>query len=477
MFIRLIKKAFLPLIIFSFLYYIFSIYVNSFIVIFTNKLDYNSTSLKHYLTYFLLYFFLLILLIIFLKSNKNYLHRKFFENKKNFYAYALILVFLTFLLNQIIFLSDSLINLHLITHWVFSYLDFGFIKRGLPGSILYIFGDLRGNVHFILFISLCAYVLLLYLFIIFINKIAKNNKNLKISNFIFLVSPIFLFFLDDLGRFDQLNFILTISIILIFLNKNFKYSFFLLISFIILGILIHESFILFQLPVLISLFIYNFYLKKKILIDKKLFLEILSIVLIVGIFAFLIIKKGFIENYNIENIKLFLKNFINFVPASSPIETYYKNDEFITERVLAPLDSWKFNGYFNSFQTLIATLIFFAPTIFYLTILWSVVFSKANKIEIKIYFLIFSSTFVIYLVSFFLFTFIDFYRVYTGVIFMNILSINYIFFKNKKLNQHLSKINLSKYFNVSLIYGLVTGILLGPLERFYIIFATLVNQF
>ena len=53
MFIRLIKKAFLPLTIFSFLYYIFSIYVNSLIVIFTNKLDYNSTSLKHYLTYFL----------------------------------------------------------------------------------------------------------------------------------------------------------------------------------------------------------------------------------------------------------------------------------------------------------------------------------------------------------------------------------------------------------------------------------------
>ena len=145
----------------------------------------------------------------------------YFFNKLSNRSFLTIIVpfaviFLLFI-NFYIYQNRSLVNLHLITHWVFSYSDFGYIKRSFVGSVIDIFlnDKLRLNLYTILFFSFIFLFVLIYQFLKFSIIFFRANKNNLNPLIIFTFSPALIFyFFYDLARLDQINFIILM------LNSN-----------------------------------------------------------------------------------------------------------------------------------------------------------------------------------------------------------------------------------------------------------------
>ena len=127
------------------------------------------------------------------------------NNIKNFKIFYILLFFSLVYLSNIIF-SNELDTFKLQVGWYqeslyrLNYFDFGFIKRGLVGSIIYPFKS-----HYklsIFLISLLVCVLIIYYFV----EITFNEKLKEIKNYLILfsISPFFFQFLGyDFGRLDQ----------------------------------------------------------------------------------------------------------------------------------------------------------------------------------------------------------------------------------------------------------------------------------
>ena len=101
------------------------------------------------------------------------------------------LIFSCWILNHFIFSHRSFFfNNHIATHWLFSYFDFGFIKRGLAGTIMEVLGkNIKNNFYYIFFISNLIFLILTYLIFSTWNLL-KNNKYLIFFFFNYNYLPI-----------------------------------------------------------------------------------------------------------------------------------------------------------------------------------------------------------------------------------------------------------------------------------------------
>ncbi len=174
----------------------------------------------------------------------------------------LILLFILLLYYiQYHYLLDS--SHHIYNFYVLSY-DYGFISRGLIGSIFMFFSPYLKthtvtivlNIIFIFFLIIIAYILNL-----FIKK--QNDKFFAFLITMFCIfnpaSFMLMITMNEFGRFDIfLFFISMISLILIYKRKLI----FVIPILFFIAMLIHQSFLFMYAPLILSIIIYNWFKEK-----------------------------------------------------------------------------------------------------------------------------------------------------------------------------------------------------------------------
>ncbi len=166
------------------------------------------------------------------------------------------------------------------TQYLFNY-EFEFLKRALIGEILRLsVEDLNGDI--IRNISLIFQIVLSLVFykIFFINFNKQTNINKLIFSLMIFVSPLTLqHFLDDIGRFDIINLLITLLVFLIIdvFYKNTLIVILLIFPLIICMLLIHEGSFLMFVPMIFGYWFFKNSKKSTFLIQFFLFLFILFI--------------------------------------------------------------------------------------------------------------------------------------------------------------------------------------------------------
>ena len=142
-----------------------------------------------------------------------------------------------------------------LTQFYVNYIDFGFVKRGVVGTLLYpVFSQIGGQAasaaivivfaDFLVFLSL-----LLLLRRAMENLFPANSELMMVIKTIIVVSPVGVIQLSyDAGRFDHLNFILAGCALMLLLERRFVLAG----MSVAVGVLVHEAMILFVFPVLMA---------------------------------------------------------------------------------------------------------------------------------------------------------------------------------------------------------------------------------
>lgn len=150
-----------------------------------------------------------------------------------------------------------------LTPYALSY-KYGFISRGLVGSIIRIFIPNLTLKHIYLIIALNT-LLLCALTVFFVNRIllyAGKERGILFTVFLFIVNPgsiAFLFYWGNYGRFDLFMIMILIIAALVMVKEK---GLFLIPIMSVLGILIHQAYVFMYFPALIVLLLYFGYVKK-----------------------------------------------------------------------------------------------------------------------------------------------------------------------------------------------------------------------
>lgn len=174
---------------------------------------------------------------------------------------GVIILLLIYLIEYIPLIDDTIG--WCLTPYALSY-KYGFISRGLVGSIIRIFIPNLTLKHIYLIIALNT-LLLCALTVFFVNRIllyAGKERGLLFAVFLFIVNPgsiAFLFYWGNYGRFDL--FMIMILIITALLMVKGK-GLFLIPIMSVLGILIHQAYVFMYFPAIIVLLLYFGYVKK-----------------------------------------------------------------------------------------------------------------------------------------------------------------------------------------------------------------------
>ncbi len=177
--------------------------------------------------------------------------------------------------------------------YMVNYFDYGFIKRGFVGTVLYWITSKSYLISFtVVKVTMVISTTSFFLAIIyFINKrlihSADSFTNAVIRSFV-SISPFTAFqFSFDVGRFD----IICIFILLCAIDCILKRKFFFAISLCAVGILIHESFVIYALPLVTALdWTIRNNINKNHLINNILKLSIIPLVLIA--LTFILFRQG-----------------------------------------------------------------------------------------------------------------------------------------------------------------------------------------
>lgn len=145
------------------------------------------------------------------------------EKTKNFKVFYVLIFFSLIYLSNIIF-SNELESLKLKVGWyqeslyMLNYFDFGFIKRGFLGTVIYPFKSYYNLSIFLISFSVCVLIIVYFVEIISDEKL----KDIKKYLILFSIGPFFFQFLGyDFGRFDQWGILfLVITTYLIIRKKD-----------------------------------------------------------------------------------------------------------------------------------------------------------------------------------------------------------------------------------------------------------------
>lgn len=385
--------------------------------------------------------------------NKNYvLFENYFINLDfNKFINLLILFFIIIIYLNKIIISNNIeeilgVNSYRATHWFFNYQDLGFIKRGLPGTVLNLFID-KVNYLKIVLISTIIFITLIYLLSRITNKFLKNTsyqeKLLLIS---FFSSPglIFGIFMEN-GRFDHIgNVLMLLSLLIFYKNQSIKNIFYISI-FTSLGLLVHEAYLFLNFPIVfLIVFFYYFekFKKNKNIYNFNPLIVLFLFPILTGIFLLYFgyrnfIEIGIIKNFlflNYENINEGVIDTFSYNPFKNLI--FFK-DTLCTDKLRCPLYTLSSFLIFNS--------IFF---LFFFNFLLSF-----KKKYFKNNILLFCSTIFLILFTFFIkhmITFVDYYRVHTMILLLSFLIFVHFRYKYKKID-FFSFIDKKNYFYSTLV--------------------------
>ena len=414
------------------------------------------------------FFFLLLGAIIVSLYLRN---KSFIDQNLNFKSILIFLITTILIISFIKLLTYEYINKytltgvneHRATHWLTTYQDFGFIKRSLVGSIYTFIFQTKPDFLGIFIISLIILIMKVILILILIFKVLKNNKNnlIFLSISFFITSPYFInFYISDLSRFDQINNLIMLFCIFFILNLK-SYINFILIGFLIfVAILIHESFILLQMPFIFFLLtIEIFRSNNKILDLKKLFYSL--IILFFVLFSmYLIIFFGYPDDYNVDYMYTKIGYVSTFNIRKDVLDTFFYipwNNLSIFERII---NFFKLDGELPFILLIIDFIVNNLPFLISNIFLLYLLNSNFRSINFKLNHIIYLISLMPLIISI-LITFNDYYRVFatmTLIIFLsNVIYIyKYTFIKYQISNEKFSIFLISGLFYNLFIIGLTT---------------------
>lgn len=169
------------------------------------------------------------------------------------------------------------------TSYAVNYFDYGFVKRGFLGTLLYF---VPGDAHIALAIVLpvVAIVVLVSAFHKIVERI-ENEETRDLIKVFFAVSPFTMFqFGYEIGRLDIFNFLITLWC-LYSVHKGWWFS---VLVFSVTGLLIHEAFVAFGVPLIIGFAV----VRARLLVGFSGWLYIVVYLVCVGLIGFLIWKFG-----------------------------------------------------------------------------------------------------------------------------------------------------------------------------------------
>ena len=341
---------------------------------------------------------------------------------KNYINFGL-LFYLIFFIGNSSFYEFQTYNFNVKTwirdSYLLNYFDYGFIKRGLTGTLLGIrISDIKiikpdllisdSYTKYINFFSVILISIIILLYIFLMNKFDKNERKLL---FLLAISPFaFLNFGYDAGRYDQFG-IIFFLFFCIFIEKKNILLFLVLISPFFL--LIQET-NFFIISIFIFFYVF-FFLKQKILI---IYLALFNIVILLLLFLF-------------GGAEITLDTYIWPLHAYfDPSKTFFEKNFFWWKEIL-------------NFKTTIIYRHFFAILIFFIINLYLLIKFKKN-VSIKKF--IFSVSFCF---SPILILAIDHSRYISNYIF--IMSIILITISGKE--KYFSNINIPNYYYLIFFAG------------------------
>jgi hypothetical protein len=397
--------------------------------------------------------------------------KNFFKKKtpKFIFYFFLIFTIAAVVFNKIIFFyrGDEFIlglNSYRATHWLFSYQEFGFIKRGLVGSFFEIFKYKIYNSYYQIFIfSFLVFLLLVFFLIRFLIKnifFFKKEKNILYLIIAFISSPAFIpFFASDLGRFDQINFLFFFIILIYLLKVNNFFRLIMISSISFISILIHEAYLLFQFPLIFLFFVFNNEFLNRFSLKNIFYFSLFLFINLLGIY--IVWRYGYLDFNKHQDIiyEIIKENKFNF--HEGVLDTF--NFRPLNNIFLPAKSFFDFSGRLSPIKLIIIySLILFVNFYYIYTFTSQILSYCSNKLKIK-FALFFLSSLMPLLTGFFLIPFIDHYRIFSGVVILSTISI-IVFIKKNKLPVNKFKI---KNLNIILIllYNSFINIFLSPLEK------------
>ena len=94
-----------------------------------------------------------------------------------------------------------------INYYIPSFFD-GFYRRGLAGTFLYVFGELRFNYYFIITVQFAVTAALLS---VIFRYVLRADITLKIVTILYFLAPTGGYLFDEVGYIDQLLYLLLFS--------------------------------------------------------------------------------------------------------------------------------------------------------------------------------------------------------------------------------------------------------------------------
>jgi len=191
--------------------------------------------------------------------------------------------------------------------------------------------------------------------------------------------------------------------------------------------------------------------------------------------AFIIYKFGYIENFDLNQIKSYLINISNFNSIEeNPIETYDKSF-FNFQKILSyPYKTFFEDTHYSTYILTITYFIIFLPSILTLGYLWGKIFKECKFIKYHILnLLLLMSSFMPFIIGAFFLGFVDHYRFFSSVILLNFICFlfSYKRIKNKLIFSKKEYYFINVFFIISLFYNITLITFFAPLEKNALLFS------
>ena len=223
-------------------------------------------------------------------NSPNLNKTRYFDKKNNKFFKSFIFIptalIFGFILQNIGFFLPSIANvpfrtfIDAMSQWLnINYFEFGFIRRAFIGTLIsFINNSFYKELFFIIF---NLFIIILTFYIIFRKFFEIDNSFYKFIFIVFTLSPLGAMQIGyTFGRFEHVNFFLILACITLIDKRKYYLSSFLITC----GLLIHEAFLIYGIPLI---FIYSIEKFKKIDIKKIsiLFIPVISIALYLVFFG------------------------------------------------------------------------------------------------------------------------------------------------------------------------------------------------
>ncbi|REH37648.1 hypothetical protein DFR26_1427 [Paraperlucidibaca baekdonensis] len=181
------------------------------------------------------------------------------RNSRLPYFFIIAIFISLFLLVYFLNINESQLSNFRFTQYLFNYQS-GFNKRGFVGEVLFQFGFVINYENVQIFANYCMAVLSIVFFAVIYYPFKDDIRSFGACIFVFLAffgSFSMQHFWSDIGRFDHLQLIIAISLLLLLSFSVNIFSKIIVVASVVIIILIHEGGLFMYAPLVLSFWLYK----------------------------------------------------------------------------------------------------------------------------------------------------------------------------------------------------------------------------